>query len=169
MEDYFKIGVITGSHGVHGEMKVYPTTDDPRRFKHCKSVFVEDKIGFKTFEVESARVTLDKVLLKLKTIDTPEEAVKYRQRGIFVDREHAVRLSKDEYFIADLAGIRVLDEDDNEIGEFIDVLQTGANDVYQIKMNDGRELLLPAIKECVLKVDVEAGFIKIHILDGLLD
>jgi 16S rRNA processing protein RimM len=169
MEDFFKIGIITSSHGVRGEMKVYPTTDDSRRFKRLKEVFVEGKTGLDKFEVESARVTTDKVLLKLKGIDTPEEAVKFRQRGIFVDREHAVRLSKDEYFIADLIDIKVIDENDNELGVLTDVMPTGANDVYQIKMNDGRELLLPAIKECVLDVNVEEGFMRVHVLDGLLD
>lgn len=169
MEDFFKIGIITGSHGVHGEMKIYPTTDDPRRFKRCKQVFVEVKNNKTAYDVESVRVSPDRVLLKLKGIESPEEAVKFRQCGIFVDREHAVRLSKDEYFIADLIGLKVVDENDSEIGTLVDVIQTGANDVYQINMNDGRELLLPAIKECILDVDVEEGFVKVHVLDGLLD
>ena len=169
MEDYFKIGIITSSHGVRGEMKVYPTTDDPKRFKSCKEVFIEEKNGeLKTYKVESARIAPDKVLLKVEGIDTPEDAVKYRQRGVFVDREHAVKLSEDEYFIADLIGIKVLDESDEEIGTVKDVIQTGANDVYQIDMKDGRELLLPAIKECVLNVNIKEGYVNIHILDGLL-
>ncbi len=168
MEDYFKIGIITSSHGVRGEMKVFPTTDDTRRFKKCKEVYVEEKSGLVLYEVESARVSPDKVLLKLKGIDTPEDAVKLRQRGIFVDREHAVKLSEDEYFIADLIGLDVLDENGVELGKITDVLPTGANDVYQIEMKDGRELLLPAIKECILSVDVESGIMKVHVLDGLL-
>ena len=168
MEDYFKIGIITSSHGVRGEMKVFPTTDDTRRFKKCKEVYVEEKSGLILYEVESARVSPDKVLLKLKGIDTPEDAVKLRQRGIFVDREHAVKLSEDEYFIADLIGLDVLDENGVELGKITDVLPTGANDVYQIEMKDGRELLLPAIKECILSVDVESGIMKVHVLDGLL-
>ena len=169
MEDYFKIGIITSSHGVRGEMKVFPTTDDTRRFKKCREVYVEDKTGLIMYEVESARVSPDKVLLKLKGIDTPEEAVKLRQRGIFVDREHAVKLSKDEYFIADLIGLEVRNEDGDRIGVIEEVLPTGANDVYQIAMDDGRELLLPAIKDCILEVNVEQGFMRVHVLDGLLD
>ncbi len=168
MEDYFKIGIITSSHGVRGEMKVYPTTDDARRFKKLKQVFVETKEGFKVFEVESARVS-DKVLLKLKGIDTPEEVVKYRQRGIFVDRKNAVRLSKDEYFIADLIGIKVICDDGKELGILKEVMPTGANDVYVVSMDEGKEVLIPAIKDCILDVDVEEGFMKVHLLDGLLD
>ena len=169
MEDYFKIGIITSSHGVRGEMKVFPTTDDTRRFKKCREVYVEDKTGLVMYEVENARVSPDKVLLKLKGIDTPEEAVKLRQRGIFVDREHAVKLSKDEYFIADLIGLEIRNEDGDRIGVIEEVLPTGANDVYQIAMDDGRELLLPAIKDCILEVNVEQGFMRVHVLDGLLD
>ncbi|MBR1860988.1 MAG: 16S rRNA processing protein RimM [Lachnospiraceae bacterium] len=169
MESYFKIGIITSSHGVRGEMKVFPTTDDPRRFKKCKNVFIEDKTGFVPFEVEGVRVAPDKVLLKLKGIDSPEAVAGFRQKGIFVDREHAVSLNKDEYFIADLYGLKVHDENNSVIGELEEVIQTGANDVYQIKLTDGRELLLPAIRDCILDVDVEQGFIKVHILDGLLD
>ena len=168
MEDYFKIGIITSSHGVRGEMKVYPTTDDARRFKKLKQVFVETKEGFKVFEVESARVS-DKVLLKLKGIDTPEEVVKYRQRGIFVDRKNAVRLSKDEYFIADLIGIKVICDDGKELGVLKEVMPTGANDVYVVSMDEDKEVLIPAIKDCILDVDVEEGFMKVHLLDGLLD
>ncbi len=169
MEDYFKIGIITSSHGVRGEMKVFPTTDDAGRFKKCREVFVEDKNGLSGYEVESVRVAPDKVLLKLKGIDTPEEAVKFRQRGIFVDREHAVRLAKDEYFIADLIDIEVRDEESRKIGVLKDVMPTGANDVYQIALDDGRELLLPAIRDCILEVNVEQGYMRVHILDGLLD
>ena len=84
-------------------------------------------------------------------------------------RENAVRLKKDEYFIADLIGLKVLGETGEELGELEDVIETGANDVYQIKMNDGRQLLLPAIRQCILDVNVEEGFMKIHILEGLLD
>ena len=98
-----------------------------------------------------------------------DEVEKYRKKSLYVTRENAVRLNKDEYFIADLIGLKVLDEAGEALGELEDVIETGANDVYQIKMNDGRQLLLPAIRQCVLEVDVEAGFMKIHILEGLLD
>lgn len=80
-----------------------------------------------------------------------------------------MRLGRDEYFVADLIGLAVRDEDGAEIGTLKDVMETGANDVYVIEMTDGRELLLPAIKQCVLEVDVEAGFVRVHILEGLLD
>ncbi len=169
MEQYFKIGIITGAFGVKGEMKVYPTTDDPRRFKKLKSVLLPEKNGFRSLEVESVRFNKDQVLLKVKGIETPEEVAKYRKMELFVDRDHAVPLGKDEYFVADLLGMHVTSDDGNLSGKIMEVLPTGANDVYQIALEDGRELLLPAIKECVLSVDVEAGEMKIHVLDGLLE
>ena len=93
---------------------------------------------------------------------------KYRKATLWVPRKNAVRLSRNEYFVADLMGLRVLNEEEEEIGTIRDVMETGANDVYVIDLKDGRELLLPAIKQCVLDVNVEEGFIKIHILEGLV-
>ena len=109
------------------------------------------------------------MILKFKGIDNINDVEKYRQKSLYVTRKNAVRLSRDEYFIADLIGLKVQNEDGEDIGVLKDVMETGANDVYVIEMNDGRELLLPAIKQCVLNVDVEAGFMQIHILEGLLD
>ena len=108
-------------------------------------------------------------ILKFKGIDNINDIEKYKGKSLFVTRENAVRLRKDEYFIADLIGITVFDEEEKEIGELKDVIETGANDVYVIQMSDGKELLLPAIKQCILDVDVEKGTMKVHILEGLLD
>ena len=151
MEDFFQVGIITATHGLKGEVKVFPTTDDVKRFKRLRKFF-------KQFAI-----------VKFKGIDDISAVEKYRKASILVTRENAVRLKKDEYFIADLMGLKVRDESDAEIGVLRDVMETGANDVYVIDLTDGRELLLPAIKQCVLEVDPEGGFMKIHILEGLLD
>ena len=169
MEERFQVGVITTPHGVQGEAKVFPTTDDPRRFKRLKVVILDTGKGERTLEIEHVKFFKQFVIIKFKEFHTPEEVAVYRQKSLYVTRENAVRLGKDEYFIADLMGLRILDEDNQEIGVLREVLETGANDVYIIDLKDGRELLLPAIKECVLRVDIEAGEMQIHILDGLLD
>lgn len=169
MEDRFQVGVITSTHGVKGEVKVFPTTDDPRRFKRLKEVILDTGKEDLALEVEGVKFFKQFVILKFKGFETPEEMAKYRQKSLYVTRENAVRLGRDEYFIADLMGLQIFDEDDRKIGVLREVLETGANDVYIIDLDDGRELLLPAIKECVLSVDVEAGKMQIHILDGLLD
>lgn len=169
MEDFFQVGVITSTHGLKGEVKVFPTTDDPRRFKRLKEVILDTGKERLNLEVEGVKFFKQLVILKFKGIDNINDVEKYRRASLLVARKDAVRLQADEYFVADLKGLKVRDEDGGEIGVLKDVIETGANDVYAIELQDGRELLLPAIKQCVLEVDVEAGFIRIHILEGLLD
>lgn len=169
MEEFFQVGIITSTHGLKGEVKVFPTTDDPRRFKRLKDVLLDTGRERISLEVESTKFFKQFVILKFKGIDHIEAAEQYRKASILVSRQNAVRLGRDEYFVADLMGLRVRNEDGSEIGVLKDVMETGANDVYVIDLDDGRELLLPAIRQCVLEVDVEAGFIRIHILEGLLD
>ena len=109
------------------------------------------------------------MILKFKGLDNINDIEKYRQKSLYVTRKNAVRLQRDEYFIADLIGLKVQDEDGTELGTVKDVIETGANDVYEVEMADGRSLLLPAIKQCILKVDVENGMMQVHVLEGLLD
>ena len=169
MEEFFQIGLITSTHGVHGEVKVFPTTDDPRRFKKLREVFVDTGKERVTLEIEGVKFFKQFVILKFKGIDTLNDVEKYRKARLIVSRDNAVRLRRDEYFIADLCGLEVFDESGDLIGILREVLETGANDVYVIDLKDGRELLLPAIKQCILEVNVEDGFMKVHVLDGLLD
>ncbi|MGN1145170.1 MAG: ribosome maturation factor RimM [Acetatifactor sp.] len=168
MEDMLQVGVIASTHGVRGEVKVFPTTDDAKRFKRLKEVILDTGKERITLEIEGVKFFKQFVILKFKGIDNIDAVQKYRQKSIYVTRQNAVRLGRDEYFIADLMGLRVVDEEGQELGVLKEVMETGANDVYVIEMKDGRELLLPAIKQCVLQVSVEEGFVKVHILEGLL-
>ncbi len=170
METRFQVGVITSPHGVNGEVNVFPTTDDPKRFRRLKEVILVRGKEEKAVEIESVKFFKQMVILKLKGFDDRDAVEKLRQCSLFVTRDKAVRLQKDEYFIADLMGLRVLDGDkeDQEIGTLEDVMATGANDVYVIRLSDGGELLLPAIKQCVLEVNVEEGFVRVHVMDGLM-
>ena len=120
-------------------------------------------------QIEAVRFFKQFVILKFKDYDRLDDVEKFRGKALFVTREHAVKLNKDEYFIADLIGMNVTADDGILKGRLKDVMQTGANDVYVISLEDGRELLLPAIKECVLDISFEKNEIKIHILEGLLD
>lgn len=169
MENMLQVGVIASTHGIRGEVKVFPTTDDASRFKELKEVTLD--LGEKqiVLEIEGVKFFKKFAILKFKGIDHINDIEKYKGKNLFVTREHAVKLKKDEYFMADLIGLSITDEDEREIGTLKDIIETGANDVYVIELSDGRELLLPAIKECVLAVNIEAGFMKIHILEGLLD
>ena len=169
MEDLLQVGIITSTHGVRGEVKVYPTTDDPRRFRRLKEVVLDTGREKLNLEIEGVKFFKQFVMLKFKGLDNINDIEKYRQKSLYVTRKNAVRLQRDEYFIADLIGLKVQDEDGTELGTVKDVIETGANDVYEVEMADGRSLLLPAIKQCILNVDVENGMMQVHVLEGLLD
>ena len=169
MEDLLQVGIITSTHGVRGEVKVYPTTDDPRRFRRLKEVVLDTGREKMNLEIEGVKFFKQFVILKFKGLDNINDIEKYRQKSLYVTRKNAVRLQRDEYFIADLIGLKVQDEDGKELGTVKDVIETGANDVYEVEMADGKSLLLPAIKQCILNVDVENGTMQVHGLEGLLD
>ena len=160
MEDLLQVGIITSTHGVRGEVKVYPTTDDPRRFRRLKEVVLDTGREKLNLEIEGVKFFKQFVILKFKGLDNINDIEKYRQKSLYVTRKNAVRLQRDEYFIADLIGLKVQDEDGKELGTV---------KVYEVEMADGKSLLLPAIKQCILNVDVENGTMQVHVLEGLLD
>ena len=145
MEDLLQVGIITSTHGVRGEVKVYPTTDDPRRFRRLKEVVLDTGREKLNLEIEGVKFFKQFVILKFKGLDNINDIEKYRQKSLYVTRKNAVRLQRDEYFIADLIGLKVQDEDGTELGTVKDVIETGANDVYIVDRVDGEEVLLPAI------------------------
>ena len=169
MESKLQVGVISSTHGVRGEVKVFPTTDDVKRFKRLKEVILDTVKEELVLEIVGVKFFKQFVILKFKGFDNINDIEKYKTKSLYVTRANAVRLRKDEYFIADLQGLTVIDENESVLGTLRDVMETGANDVYIVDMTDGREVLIPAIKECILNVDVEGGKIQIHIMDGLLD
>ena len=169
MENFLQIGVISSTHGIKGEMKVFPTTDDVNRFKKLKVVYLDTGKEMLTLHPESVKFFKQFVILKFKEFSNINEVEQYRNKSLLVDREHAVKLRKDEYFIADLIGLKVVTDEEKQLGILKDVLQTGANDVYIVETEEGKEVLLPAIKECILDVDIESGKVRVHIMEGLLD
>lgn len=169
MEDRFQVGVITQTHGVRGEVKVYPTTSDVKRFKKNMALILDTGKENIDLKVEGVKFFKQFVILKFEGYDSIESIEKYRKKSLYVTRENAVKLKKDEYFIADLMGCKVYDDEGNEIGELTEVMQTGANDVYVVKTSDEREVLFPAIKECIKEVNAEEGKVIVHVMDGLMD
>ena len=168
MEQLLQVGVMNSTHGIRGEMKVFPTTDDPKRFRKLKSVLLDTGREHIELKIENVKFFKQFVILKFEGYDNINDIEKYKGKSLYVTRENAVRLKKDEYFIADLIGMTVLNEDDTELGKLTDVIETGANDVYVIELIDGKELLLPAIKQCILSVDVDSMIMKVHVLEGLM-
>ncbi len=167
MNDYLQIGVITSTHGIRGEVKVFPTTDDNRRFKKLKDCVIEYKGERIPAKAASCRFFKNMVILKLDGIDSIEAAEPYRQCPILVDREHAVPLERNEYFIADLEGMDVVTEEGRPLGVLKEILFTGANDVYVIADEAGKELLLPAIRDCILDVSVTDRKMTVRLLNGM--
>ena len=168
MDDLLQVGVITTTHGVRGEVKVFPTTDDPRRFKKLKETVLDTGREQLLLEIESVKFFKNMVILKFKGYDNMDDVMKFKQKSLYVTRKNAVRLSKDEYFIADLIDLTVINEEEQEIGTIVDVMSTGANDVYIIDSLNHGEVLVPAIKQCILDVDIEQGKMVIHLMEGLV-
>ena len=169
MEDLLKVGIISSTHGIRGEVKVFPTTDDPQRFKKLDRVLLDNGKEKRELKIQSVKFFKQFVIVKFAEINDINDVEQYKGSSLFVTRKQAVKLDKDEYFIADLIGISVIAQKEQLKGILKDVIETGANDVYVIALSDGRELLLPAIKECVLSVDIEKGEMQIRLLDGLLE
>ena len=168
MEQLLQVGVISSTHGVRGEVKVFPTTDDVARFKKLKNVILDTGRGYLSLEVESVKFFKQFVILKFKGMDNINDIEKYKGKSLLVDREHAVKLRKDEYFIADMIGLTVFTDDGATFGVLKDVLETGANDVYIIDSLQHGEVLVPAIKQCILDVDIENRKMVIHLMEGLV-
>lgn len=164
-----QVGVITQTHGIRGEVKVFPTTDDAGRFRLLDEVILDNEKERLIMEIECVRFFKQYVIIKFKGYDSINDIEKYKGAKLFIARENAVKLKKGEYFIADLIDMKVVTEDGVLFGILKDVLTTGANDVYVVETTDGKEVLLPAIKECVRDIDMENTTITVHIMDGLLE
>ena len=168
MEDLLKVGVITTTHGVRGEVKVYPTTDEPERFLDLEYVLLDTGKELRRLDIKNVRFFKNLAILKFDGIDNINDIEKYKGRDLWIPREEAQELDEDEYYIADLLGMKVLLEDGSEFGTLRDVMETGANDVYIVDSVKHGEVLLPAIKEFILDVDIEANTMTVHLMKGLL-
>ena len=175
MEQFLRIGVLTRPHGVHGEAKVFPTTDYPERFEEVTEVIIKTKKGDIRTGIDGVRYFKNLAIVKFTCFQNPEEIQGLAGSDIMISREQAQPLQKGEYYIADLLGCRVIADADSdtfpgqELGTVKDVLQTGANDVYVVRTPSGSELLLPVIPDCIRNVDIEAGVITVNLLKGLAD
>lgn len=167
MEQLLQVGVISSTHGVRGEVKVFPTTDDPQRFKSLKNVILDTGKEQIPLEIQGVKFFKQFVILKFKGIDNINDIERYKRSSLFVTREDAVELEEDEYYIADLIGMDVI-TDEGEEGKLVDVIETGANEVYVVEFDKYGEVLIPAIHDCILDVDIETMSMKVHLLEGLV-
>lgn len=169
MEQFLRVGVISSTHGIRGEVKVYPTTDDPERFLDLDEVILDTGREHKILEIEGVKFFKNQVILKFKGYDNINDIEKYLKKDLLVDREHAVELGENENFIADLIDMEVVTDEGKVLGTLTDVIETGANDVYAVKTPEGKEILLPAIRDCILDLNVDEKRMTVHVMEGLLD
>ena len=167
MEQFPQVGVISSTHGIRGEVKVFPTTDDPSRFKKLKKVLLDTGRERLELNVLSVRFFKQFVIVKFREFDNINDVEQYRGKSLLVPRGNAVKLEKDEYYIADLIDMEVY-TDEGRFGVLKDVMRSGANEVYIIDSDEHGEVLVPAIRQCILDVDVENNRMKIQLMEGLV-
>ena len=168
MDNYIRVGVITTTHGLKGEVKVFPTTDEINRFDDLKKVYLDSGKEYIPLSIEHVKYFKQLVILKFEEINDINDIEKYRGKDLFIPRDEAIALNEDEYFIFDLIDSEVYTEDRDKLGIVTEILTSSANDVYVVKTKDNKEVLLPSIKECILDVDTVNKKIIVHLMDGLL-
>lgn len=166
-EQLMEIGQIVNTYGIKGFLKVVPYTDDIKRFEKLKSIYIQTKKSLETVIIEEVKYAKNLVLLKIKGIDNINDAEIYKNCYIKIDRSDAVELPEDSYFIIDLIGIKVYTDEGEALGDIIDVFPTGANDVYVVKNELGKQVLLPAIGDVIKNVDIKNKKMIVHLIEGL--
>lgn len=167
MQEYFEVGQIVNTFGIKGQLKVKPFTDDMERFEELKTVYICKKNEMKKVEIEDVKYNKQCVLLKVKGIEDLTEAEKYKGLFLKIDRKDAKKLPKDTYFIADILGLEVYTDEGELLGKVDDIFPTGANDVYVVKDELGKQILLPSIPEVLKEIDLEKEKIIVHLIEGL--
>ena len=167
-QEYFEIGQIVNTFGIKGIVKVNPFTDDISQFKKLKSILVDKKGKLLEMQIEEVKYSKNQILLKLKGVDTIEEAEKYKNCYLKLPREKAKKLPQNTYFIADLIGLKVYTDEGNLLGTLEDIYNSGASDIYVVKDELGKQILLPAIKDVIKQIDLEQEKIIVHLIKGLV-
>lgn len=168
MQEYFEIGQIVNTHGVKGHVKVKPFTDDVEQFETLGKILVVKNKETIEMEIEEVKYHKDMVLLKLKGVDDMTAAERYKGCYIKIHRSNARELEEGEYFIADIIGSDVYTDEGEHLGKVDDIYNTGSNDIYVVKDELGKQILLPAIKDVLLDIDVEKQKVTVHLLKGLV-
>ena len=168
MTKYLEIGQIVNTFGIKGMVKIKPFTDDINRFDRLKKVYISNKNGKKEYQIQEVKYHKNMVLMKLEGIDTPEQADLLRQSYLLVDRADEEPLEEGVYYIVDLLGLEVYTDENKLLGKVKDIFNTGSNDIYVIKDEMGKQILLPGIPEVLKNVDLEKGRITVHLIPGLI-
>ena len=168
MTKYLEIGQIVNTFGIKGMVKVKPFTDDIKKFTKFKKIYIKNKAGKKEYEIEEIKEHKEMMLVKFKGIDNPNDAELLRESYLIIDRENLEPLEEGTFYIADLLGINVYTEEGKLLGTLDDIFNTGSNDIYVVKDELGKQLLLPAIKDVIKEINVEESKMIVHLIDGLV-
>ena len=168
MQKRLEIGQIVNTFGIKGEVKVVPFTDDISRFDELKKVYIKNKNQEKQYKIENVKYHKNMLLIKFSGIDKIEDAEMLKNKYLEIDREDAIPLEEGTYFIADLIGLEVYTEDGNLLGKVEDIYNTGSKDIYVVKDELGKQVLLPGIDEVIKNVDLENSKIIVHLIPGLI-
>ena len=168
MQKRLEVGQIVNTFGIKGEVKVVPFTDDIKRFDNLKNVYVKTKKESKQYKIENVKYHKNMVLIKLEGINNVENAETLRNAFLEIDRKDAVPLEEGTYFIADLIGAEVYTDEGKLLGKVEDIFNTGSNDIYVVKDELGKQILLPGIKEVIKEVLLEQEKIIVHLIPGLI-
>ena len=168
MQEYFEIGQIVNTFGIKGMVKVNPFTDDITRFDKLKKVYICKKASMEEVEIEEVKYHKNMVLLKIKGINDMNQAEKCKGLYLKIHRKDAIKLPKDTYFIADLLGLEVYTDEGVLLGKVDDIYNTGSNDIYVVKDDLGKQILLPGTKEVLKEISLEKEKIVVHLIKGLI-
>ena len=167
-KEMLEIGQIVNTFGVKGMVKIVPYTDDIKRFDNLKTIYVVTRNKKTKYEIEEIKYHKNMVLAKLKGIDTMNDAELLKQSSVQIERKDAISLEKDTYFIVDLIGAKVITDENEELGNIVDIFNTGSNDIYVVKDELGKQILLPAISEVIKTIDIENKKVIVHLMKGLV-
>lgn len=165
--ELLEVGKIVNTHGLKGEVKIVTWTDYPDDFENLEHLYIKRKTGDETLSIDGIKYQKNNIIVRLKEIKDINEAEKYKNLVVYADRAELGELPDGVHYIVDLIGLEVVDEDGNKIGILADVFNTGANDIYDVKREGAKNLLIPAIDEVVLNIDTENGKITVRIPEGL--
>ena len=168
MTDYLELGQIVNTFGIKGMVKIKPFTDDVEQFEQLQTIYIEKKNSKKEYEIEEVKYHKNMILLKLKGIENPEQAETLRESYVLISREKAKKLEEGTYYIVDMIGLEVFTEEGEKLGILEDIFNTGSNDIYVVKNDLGKQILLPAIEEVIKKIDIENKKIIVHLIKGLI-
>lgn len=168
MSNYFEVGTIVNTHGIKGAVKIKPMTDDIKRFELLETILIQGRSGKNVeYHINKVQYVKNMVVLTLDEVTDMNQAIELKNSLVLIPKTEALPLKKDEYYISDLYGMDVYTEEEELLGTIDDIIFTGANEVYVVKGN--KNVMIPAIKECIKHVDLDENKMTVHLLEGLLD